>query len=220
MPSTSAGMRSRGPPAPHTATTPFAAAICNSASATSAPTAAGSGSRDRCIARVRFQQGNLFDAGFLPGARVYDVIFCRNVLIYFDSATQERAVGLLSSLLSDGGTLFVGPSEGNLLLDQGYVSVRAAPFICVPQGDGRPAGQDRRSSPAGTSPGRGAGRIEADPLVKAEAAVTRPRRRRRGQGSTRSAASPTGATSRKQRASARATCAITARRRKGSTSSV
>ena len=36
--------------------------------------------------QVRFQQGNLFAAGFLPGVALYDVIFCRNVLIYFDRA--------------------------------------------------------------------------------------------------------------------------------------
>ena len=74
---------------------------------------------------VHFQQGNLFDSIFLFGAASYDLIFCRNLLIYFDSATQERAVGVLSKLLSVGGTFFVGPSEGNLLLDQGYVSAKA-----------------------------------------------------------------------------------------------
>jgi chemotaxis protein methyltransferase WspC len=72
--------------------------------------------------QVSFQQGNLFDQGFLPGTGVYDVIFCRNVLIYFDRPTQDRAVGVLERLLAPQGTLFVGPSETALLLGHAFTS--------------------------------------------------------------------------------------------------
>lgn len=65
--------------------------------------------------RVHFQQGNLFSAGFLPGHGLYDYIFCRNVLIYFDQETQVRALQVLLRLLSPRGCLFVGPSETGLL---------------------------------------------------------------------------------------------------------
>jgi chemotaxis protein methyltransferase WspC len=71
--------------------------------------------------QVRFKQGNLFDVGFLSDAGVYDLIFCRNMLIYFDGSTQERAVGLLTRLLTANGVLFVGPSETNLLLNYEFV---------------------------------------------------------------------------------------------------
>jgi chemotaxis protein methyltransferase WspC len=74
--------------------------------------------------QVRFQQGNLFAADFLPGAEVYDVIFCRNLLIYFDRATQDRAVLSLRRLLTVKGILFVGPSETGLLLNHDFVSVK------------------------------------------------------------------------------------------------
>lgn len=41
----------------------------------------------------------------------YDVIFCRNVLIYFDHETQERVINKLCRHLIPGGYLFIGHSE-------------------------------------------------------------------------------------------------------------
>jgi chemotaxis protein methyltransferase WspC len=72
--------------------------------------------------QVQFRHGNLLSAGWLYGAHGYDVIFCRNVLIYFDLATQRRAIDVLGRLLTPAGLLFVGPSETALLLDHGFVS--------------------------------------------------------------------------------------------------
>jgi chemotaxis protein methyltransferase WspC len=73
-------------------------------------------------ANVRLQQGNLFSPDFLPGRALYDYIFCRNVLIYFDPPTQARAVQVLLRLLAPGGCLFVGPSETGLLPRERFVS--------------------------------------------------------------------------------------------------
>jgi chemotaxis protein methyltransferase WspC len=72
--------------------------------------------------QVHFRHGNLLSAGWLHGAHGYDVIFCRNVLIYFDRVTQSRAIEVLGRLLTAPGLLFVGPSETGLLLDHGFVS--------------------------------------------------------------------------------------------------
>jgi chemotaxis protein methyltransferase WspC len=72
--------------------------------------------------QVHFQQGNVFAGDFLPGEEIYDIIFCRNLLIYFDRASQDRAVGVLQRLLKPKGVLFLGPSEGGLILDHGFVS--------------------------------------------------------------------------------------------------
>ncbi|TAK97386.1 MAG: protein-glutamate O-methyltransferase CheR [Verrucomicrobia bacterium] len=51
----------------------------------------------------------------------YDFIFCRNLLIYFDRATQARALERLGGLLHAEGYLFVGPAELPLVREGGFV---------------------------------------------------------------------------------------------------
>lgn len=53
---------------------------------------------------------NLMDSSFDIGDH-FDVIFCRNVLIYFDRATQERVINKLCHYLKPGGYFFIGHSE-------------------------------------------------------------------------------------------------------------
>ncbi|MGO1001298.1 CheR family methyltransferase [Lysobacter sp. CA196] len=74
--------------------------------------------------RVDFIQGNVLDVAFLPGEAVYDAIFCRNLLIYFDADTQIRTVAILKRLLRPQGLLFVGPAEAGLILSQGFASAQ------------------------------------------------------------------------------------------------
>ena len=50
------------------------------------------------------------DAQF-PFRNGFDVVFCRNVMIYFDRPTQQTLVGKLSKVLSPGGYLLIGHSE-------------------------------------------------------------------------------------------------------------
>ena len=80
--------------------------------------------KDAVRRSVRFQHGNLLASGFLPGTEVYDIIFCRNLLIYFDRQTQDRAVQVLQRLLTADGVLFVGPSEAGLLLSHAFVPAK------------------------------------------------------------------------------------------------
>ncbi|MGE4560373.1 MAG: protein-glutamate O-methyltransferase CheR [Desulfobulbus sp.] len=59
---------------------------------------------------VRFGRLNFMDKDFgLP--EMVDVIFCRNVIIYFDKQTQEKLMRKFSSHLHPGGYLFLGHSE-------------------------------------------------------------------------------------------------------------
>ena len=59
---------------------------------------------------VEFRRLNFMDSDFeLPD--LLDVIFCRNVIIYFDQPTRERLLGRLVGQLQPGGYLFLGHSE-------------------------------------------------------------------------------------------------------------
>ena len=90
-----------------------------------AATAAGHRLADRVRAQVHFRQGNLLAPDSSPAR--YDAIFCRNLLIYFDRATQDRAIVALERLLAPSGVVFVAPSETGVLLNYGFVPVKA-PF--------------------------------------------------------------------------------------------
>ncbi len=58
---------------------------------------------------VRFQRVNLNDGHGVVGR--FDLVFCRNVLIYFDAASKARALERLVEHLSPRGLLFLGHSE-------------------------------------------------------------------------------------------------------------
>jgi chemotaxis protein methyltransferase CheR len=57
-----------------------------------------------------------------------DVIFCRNVMIYFDKKTQEELVGRMTKLLAIGGYLFVGHSESLTCIQHDLVYVQPAVY--------------------------------------------------------------------------------------------
>lgn len=59
---------------------------------------------------IGFARLNLMDASY-PVGDPMDIIFCRNVLIYFDKPTQEKVVRRLCDCLRPGGYLFLGHSE-------------------------------------------------------------------------------------------------------------
>lgn len=59
---------------------------------------------------IRFERVNLMDEQYRR-PELLDVIFCRNVIIYFERMNQERLLGRLCSSLKPGGYLFLGHSE-------------------------------------------------------------------------------------------------------------
>jgi len=72
---------------------------------------------------VAFHYGNLLSSDFRAGSAPYDIIFCRNVLIYFDRDTQNKVMKGLDRLLAPSGFLFVGPSETFLAACSGFTSI-------------------------------------------------------------------------------------------------
>jgi chemotaxis protein methyltransferase CheR len=80
--------------------------------------------RDRPVVRIRpelrarlfFSRLNLMDDAYAFDDDM-DMIFCRNILIYFDKATQSRVLHKLCSLLRPGGLLFLGHSESVVGID-------------------------------------------------------------------------------------------------------
>jgi chemotaxis protein methyltransferase CheR len=58
---------------------------------------------------VRFRELNLLREW--PMKNKFDIIFCRNVMIYFDDETQDKVWGRFAGILKPGGTLCIGHSE-------------------------------------------------------------------------------------------------------------
>jgi chemotaxis protein methyltransferase WspC len=75
-------------------------------------------------ARVQFKQGNLFELDTTALARSYDVVFCRNLLIYFDDRATHAAAQVLRSVLADDGLLFAGYAEVPALRRHGFSALR------------------------------------------------------------------------------------------------
>lgn len=75
---------------------------------------------------VRFLQMNLLDAP--PFADMFDIIFIRNAIIYFDAPTRDRVVANLLSRLKQGGIIFLGGSESLRVLDYGLEMLMPAVY--------------------------------------------------------------------------------------------
>jgi chemotaxis protein methyltransferase CheR len=77
-------------------------------------------------AQASFRRVNLVESYSWP--RRFAVIFCRNVMIYFDAATQEKVVRHLSECLEPGGYLFVGHAESLTRISHPLEYVRPAVY--------------------------------------------------------------------------------------------
>lgn len=73
---------------------------------------------------VRVEHGNLMSPAFQPPQGQYDVIFCRNLLIYFDTNAQTRALAKLATLLAPDGVLVVGAADSFAARRAGFAPSR------------------------------------------------------------------------------------------------
>ncbi|MBI6898911.1 chemotaxis protein CheR [Pseudomonas putida] len=107
---------------------------------------------ERVRQQVSLQVGNVLDPALRAREGLYDFVFCRNLLIYFDVPTQQRVFEVLKHLTHAQGVLFIGPAEGSLLARLGmrplgiaqsfaYVRQDEAPpvIIAKPASVARPA---------------------------------------------------------------------------------
>lgn len=73
---------------------------------------------------VKFQKSSIFDRAFSTGRPHYNLIFCRNLLIYFSSEEQAKAIAILSGMLTDDGILFLGHVESGMVSRHDFESVK------------------------------------------------------------------------------------------------
>jgi chemotaxis protein methyltransferase WspC len=124
---------------------------------------------ERVRRAVRLEWANLLDPGFTAGRPVYDVVFCRNLLIYLTADARRRVESQLDRLLSADGLLVLGAAEPPIMkgdwIPAGTASVfalrRGVHAAAVPTRQ-RPAA---RSEPAAPRPALApaAGRPAAGP---------------------------------------------------------
>ena len=80
---------------------------------------------------VRFRRDNLINPSFLRGQGPYQVVFCRNLLIYLTDEARRKLLKTIDHLLAPDGLLVVGASELPAFLQSGYLAVpRPYSFAC------------------------------------------------------------------------------------------
>jgi chemotaxis protein methyltransferase CheR len=77
---------------------------------------------------IEFRQLNLNDAW--PGITDIDVVFMRNVLIYFDLATKKRILARIPRIMRADGALFLGAAETTLGVEPAFHPVQMEKTLC------------------------------------------------------------------------------------------
>ncbi|MCC5926874.1 MAG: protein-glutamate O-methyltransferase CheR [Bacteroidetes bacterium] len=81
---------------------------------------------DRIASMIKFGRLNLQESWPMKGP--FNIIMCRNVMIYFNRDTQQKLIKRFYDLLEPGGHLFLGHSETISGPNPGFVSVRPAAY--------------------------------------------------------------------------------------------
>jgi len=85
---------------------------------------------DTIRSMVNFEKHNLKDRLAAKRHGVWDVIFCRNVLIYFDDDMKRDVVSMFDNQLAEDGTLFIGHSERIKSLTDQFTQLQIPQGFC------------------------------------------------------------------------------------------
>jgi chemotaxis protein methyltransferase CheR len=88
-------------------------------------------------AMVSWREGNLL--GDLRALGRFDIVFCRNVLIYFDQATKARVLGAIAELMPQDGVLYLGGAETVLGITDRFAAVAGERGVYEPVARARTA---------------------------------------------------------------------------------
>jgi chemotaxis protein methyltransferase CheR len=77
---------------------------------------------------VKFEELNLI--GRWPPMGTFDVVFIRNVLIYFDTETKKRIIGRIHDMLAPDGYMFLGAAETTLNIDERFARAEGGKGGC------------------------------------------------------------------------------------------
>lgn len=94
---------------------------------------------------VQFRQVNVFDPAFARKESHFDVIFCRNMMIYFDEASRSRLMKQLGEMLSPEGRLFLGHAEGGIARSFGFEPLPLAMAFAFRKAQAAVAAKERPS---------------------------------------------------------------------------
>jgi chemotaxis protein methyltransferase WspC len=135
---------------------------------------------DQVVSRVRFFRDNLLRPAALAELPTYDVVFCRNLLIYLHMQAKETAFANIDRLLRPGGVLIAGHAEVLFWRQRGYLLVdhprsfalkkpvlnekRSRPFTSGPAPAVRETPSRRPGAGAGCFPGAGKAPSPVAPL--------------------------------------------------------
>ena len=88
--------------------------------------------KDDIRSMVHYKVANLLDG--YSGFGVFDVIFCRNLLIYFDAATKRGVLDRMAKLLPDDGYLLLGAAESVVGVSSSFAPHESARGVSLKAG--------------------------------------------------------------------------------------
>ena len=108
---------------------------------------------------VRFHNANVLDDGFMSANGPYDIVFCRNLLIYFDYETKCKVLATLHRLMCSAGLLILGHAETGRMAEGLFETLRLPGAFAYRKSD---SSAQKKPTPAADSAGLNASALERE----------------------------------------------------------